>query len=96
MFRFDVVGMTFLIVALSFGIIGYKTVKLLFGSDAKSRRLKQEQELAQIHSELRALKEHVVKVQEYVTDIYIYHYNTDPTSKLMNPELYQEPGKESE
>lgn len=88
----ELIGIAIVIFALSIGIIGYKSV----AAESKSKRAKQSGEFDRIHSELQQLKEHVVKIQEYVTDIYIHHYNTERTSKLMNPELYQEPGKESE
>lgn len=88
----ELIGIAIVISALSFGIIGYKRV----AADSKSKGAKQSGEFDRIHSELQQLKEHVVKIQEYVTDIYIHHYNSDRTSKLMNPELYQQEGKTPE
>ena len=90
----ELIGIAFVIFAVSFGIIGCRIVKFKHGPG--SGHVEQNQEFARIHSDLRALKEHVEKVQEYVTDIYIHYYNTERTSKLMNPELNQNVGKEPE
>jgi len=90
----ELYGIALVIFAVSIGIMGCRFVKFKYGPGSK--HVEQNQELVRIHSDLRALKEHVVKIQEYVTDIYIHNYNTERTSKRMNPVLNQEPGKESE
>ena len=84
----ELFGIAFVIFAVSFGIIGYKAV----AAKSKRKLAEQSDELDRIHSELQQLNEHIVKIQEYVTDIYIHHYHSERTSKQMNPELYQEPG----
>lgn len=88
----ELIGIALVISALFYGINGYKSV----AAESKRKSAEQSDEFDRIHSELQQLKEHVVKIQEYVTDIYIHHYNTDRTTHLMNPELYQEPGKKPE